>query len=356
MLASILQRERQPRGMSHVCRNEATPHSFRKVNDSTGFPTVNTVHTPSSYREDQQSSCTLPVSNMFMEVMKHLRGPGKVHINLPHLVDAENPDADMSYSGLLLMQLYLEAYNTSRYDFCDLIADTWIRAFHALRWRDERQGNGEEITWRPNEALTRRRAQGKRGFEDQVPQWSGELPIQDPEMDPGVTDFRVDLLDALYTGTKPDCGARFLWADAMALCGSKLETKMQIMKRRNEKWNPDLVYDIMCTGLRMARRKLTLKIEESTKGAWCKRYHEHTRHGLPCYRELASQGGGTSDEDGPEGVVAKLIDAELSRGEKRQLGDMKDGEVQIGEAKRVRIEDEHDGVIDVDAEGDSGDE
>jgi hypothetical protein len=251
--------------------------------------------------------------------MKSLCDSGGVHVDLPQLASAKDPDLDMPYSGQFLVQLYLEAYKMSRYDLCDLIADTWIRAFHALRSRGEKYGNDEEMSWRPNKALMLRRKHGKGGFDTEALESSKVLSVQDPKIEPGVTDFRPDLLDALYTGTQPDCGARFLWADAMALCGSKLETKMQMMKRRKEKWNSDLVYDIMCTGLRMAGRKLTLKIEESTEGAWCKRYHEHSKHGLPCYRELACneqkeqerhnqvQNGEISDEDDMEGIMEQLL-------------------------------------------------
>ncbi|KAF2124895.1 hypothetical protein P153DRAFT_370787 [Dothidotthia symphoricarpi CBS 119687] len=87
----------------------------------------------------------------------------------------------------------------------------------------------------------------------------------------------------------------------------------------------------MCTSLRMVGKKLTLKIEETQEGAWCKRYHEHAKHGMPCYREVAY-----SD---------RLREKEF------EVDDVKLNGVDESRAKRVRFGDE-----DVDAEGESEEE
>jgi hypothetical protein len=277
----------------------------------------------------------------------------KVRIDLPTLLDATMQNTEKPYTAQLLTQLYILAYNAMQWNICDLVADTWIRAFHALRRLDAKRINKERMTWRPNPT---RRMKHHKGFETGAPKYSTTLHVEDPSMARNVTHFRSDLLHMLYSNTRSDSGARLLWADAMALCGSKLEASM---KNNKKQWHADLVYDVMCTSLRMARRKLTLKIEESTEGAWCKRYHEHGKHGLPCYRKIAFErrlsGEDVSDEDesDEDDIMAQMIEAEVTKGEKRDLGD---GEAEMGQAKRMRIGDQERQVLDVDAEGDTDDE
>jgi hypothetical protein len=292
------------------------------------------------------------------QILELLNRSSKVNIDLPTLVHATIQGAEKPYTARYLTQLYILAYNDKQWNVCDLVADTWIRAFHALRRLDAKRLNKEHMTWRPNPT---RRMKHHKGFETGTPKYSATLRVEDPSMDPNVTHFRSDLLEMLYSNTHYKCGARLLWADAMALCGSKLEASMRKDRRQ---WHADLVFDVMCTSLRMARRKLTLKIEESTEGVWCKRYHEHEKHGLPCYRKLAYEkkvrGEDLSDEDEPgvdeqeeDDIMAQMIEAELKKDEKRGL---EDDEVEMGQAKRMRIGDQEREVLDVDAEGESDDE
>jgi hypothetical protein len=94
----------------------------------------------------------------------------------------------------------------------------------------------------------------------------------------------------------------------------------------------------------MVRRKLTLKIEESTEGAWCKRYHQHGRHEQPCYRWLAWQEQLAQDkEDGEDTVGA----GKRKRGRGNRSGDR-------NSSKRVRFDNRDAG--DIDAEGESEEE
>jgi hypothetical protein len=279
--------------------------------------------------------------------MNMLCGKAKVFIDLPTLVDARSHKAAARYTATHLMQLYITANKHGQWNLCDLIADTWIRAFHALRRRGEKSGKEADIFWRPNKPLMAKRMQGLKGYDTNAPNYSHVLHVEDPDLDPDVTDFHTELLNALFTNTPAPCGARTLWADAMALCGKKLEIKLQGMKRRKEEWNPDLVFEVLCTSLRLARRKLTLKIEESTEGAWCKRYHEHSRRGKPCYREVAYarrlEGlDDTSDEDEND-AMTQAVEGEFGGTDKRGAGD---GDVKMG----------YDGLTDEDADGESEDE
>jgi hypothetical protein len=302
---------------------------------------------------NRHDALLLDIDQEVYQILESLSTSCKVHIDLPTLVHATVQGTEKPYTAQFLMHLYILAYHDAQYNICDLVTDTWIRAFHALRRRDKKRANKEDMTWRPNPT---RRMQNHKGFDTRAPRYGAELHTEDPSLDPKVTDFHTSLLDALYTNTRPSCGARLLWVDAMALCGSKLEASM---KKHKKQWHPDLVHEVMCTSLRLVRRKLTLKIEESTEGAWCKRYHEHPKHGLPCYRKIAYErkvrGGDSSDEDEQEyeHVMAQMMEAELSRGEKRGL---EDGEAETGLAKRMRIGNEEREVLDVNAEGDSDDE
>lgn len=270
----------------------------------------------------------------------------KIHIDLPDL-NYRNSDIERPYSAAMLLQLYLEAYDTKKWDICDLVADTWIRAFHALRRREELRGRAKRaMTWRYNEPLLKRREQGIKGFEPNPPTYSHVLHVQDPEVESDVTSPPINVLNALFLQTAPECGARNLWADALALSGDKLSDRMAADKRTGEKWHPDLVYEIARTGARLVGKKLTLKIEEAVEGAWCKRYHEHVRRGQKCYREKAY-------ERRMEGLDADEEESEED-GDVVMAGGR--GEGVTGEGTRVRFELGEPEVIDVDAEGETDDE
>ena len=175
-------------------------------------------------------------------------------------------------------------------------------------------------------------------------------------------------------------------ADAMTLGGNKMEEGLNQTTADGHTWHPDLIFNIMCSSLRMVRRKMSLKIEESCEGAWCKRYHEHSKKGLPCYRELAWRHANEEDDgdfdkvetidrngtgvangvelsvvDGneldavsrveDEEDLATLMEAELSRVRKHAYKDLDGGEMSA--AKRVRFRQD---VVDLDAEGESEEE
>jgi hypothetical protein len=318
----------------------------------------NKHHDPSELIIDQD------VQQMF----NHLSTSNKVHIDLPMLVNAADSDLEKPYTAQCLTHLYILAYRAAHWNICDLISDTWIRAFHALRRRDSKHSNKDAALWRPNPS---KHMQSHKGFDTRAPNYDASLPIDDPALHRNATGFHATLLCELYAETRNDSGARLLWADAMALCGSRLEASM---KKTKNTWPADLLYDVMCTSMRLVRRKLTLKIEESAEGAWCKRYHEHSRHGLPCYRKVAYErkvrGDETSDEDEVDGMekimeaelgkdgdgdddLARMMAEELGRGEKR---DLEDDANEMGLAKKMRIGEVEREVLDVDAEGESDDE
>ncbi|KAH7066963.1 hypothetical protein BKA63DRAFT_607832 [Paraphoma chrysanthemicola] len=267
----------------------------------------------------------------------------KIAIELPQLTDANAFGKEKPYSAELLTQLYIVAYKSKQWNLCDLVADTWIRAFHTRRRRAEKKGKGQLALWRPNNALKSRPL----GYE-QPKEYCAKLKTEDPQLEEGVTAFNHDRLQMLYTNTAPDCGARLLWADSMALGGSRLEHKLSKKDERNNKWHPELVYDVMLTGLRMCRRTLTLKIEESAEGAWCKRYHEHTKHGRRCYREIAAMETPDEDDDDDQEDDEDLADALTQQ---MVQGGMWNDD---GPGKHVRFSGFEDReMVDLDAEGDS---
>lgn len=132
----------------------------------------------------------------------------------------------------------------------------------------------------------------------------------DPELHHHVSDFESLRLRELYDNTASDCGARALWADAIALCGGKFEARLDGTSFKNmgmgyglgmgagaEGWHPELIWDVMRSAMRLVRAKRTLKIEERHPGAWCDRYHEHGKRGERCYRELANEQAAASEEE-----------------------------------------------------------
>lgn len=248
------------------------------------------------------------------------------------------------YTAALLTQLYIQCYNKNLWHSCDLIADTWIRALQKANKRSHKTNNERDQLWRRNPPLLKIFAEKGKGFKKNVHDFG--LDVEDPDLEEDVTLFNFELLQQLYDHTRPRCGARLLWADAMALGGKKME--INILKGPDA-CPQELVYDMMCTALRMVGRKLTLKIEEKYEGAWC-RYHEHTKHGLSCYRELAWQQESAKKRDETEFTTGTAITGGGKRGNEA-LG--QDGDVQ-GETKRVRFS--AGDIIDfgdIDAEGES---
>jgi hypothetical protein len=294
-------------------------------------------------------------------ILNILRSSTKIFLDLPGLSNASDPGRAQPWSAKALTQLYILCYHEQLWDLCDMISDTWIRAFHDLRTKAQRKPKYR--SWRANPALDRRKRKAEEALAqgqiipsefDASPK-DYRLVITDPELEKDVTWIHIDLLNTLYKYTSPRCGARFLWADALALYGDKVEKVFGDVTRNGFDLHPDLVFNIMQTSLRMCRRNLTLKIEESTEGAWCKRYHEHGKNNQRCYRKLASKNrraGGDVEEPGRDALdeVGDLIeagfmddedDAKATGGEKRGLEDNSE----LGPRKQIRWEDE-------DAEGD----
>jgi hypothetical protein len=301
---------------------------------------------------DQPAS--LPDNHEVYDILSSLRSTSKIHIDLPKLANAVDPEKVQPYSAQFLTQLYISCYRDKCWDLCDLIADTWIRAFHEQRAQGQQYPTN--AIWRPNPALERRKRKAlehNKGLATQYHIPSGfdpspknyNLQVEDPELEPDVTVVHIDLVNELYARTGKDCGARMLWADAMALGGDKMEKFLERVAKCRFELHTDLVFNVMQTGLRMCRRNLTLKIEESTEGAWCKRYHEHGRHGLPCYREKAWKKGEEDDNQDKDPFAAFMQQDEGAHGAKRGFRDVDDGE--MSPAKRIRF------TEDLDAEGDS---
>lgn len=190
-----------------------------------------------------------------------------------------------------LIHLYICCYQNRDYNSCDLIVDTWARAFRA---QNDPNGDPRLHTWMPS---TARKYVNKKAIPMAM-----FLEVTDPELARDVTDFDMSLINKLHQHTARDCGARLLWADLMALCGSTTEAMMRTSQAEGAKWHEDVIFNVMCTALRMTRKRLTLKVEEGTEGAWCKRYHQHSRLGkeVPCYRRRAKWPEEESQEEQPE--------------------------------------------------------
>ncbi|KAL6707532.1 hypothetical protein ACN47E_004102 [Coniothyrium glycines] len=315
--------------LSSTSRNEPHILSFSTPSASRSRPYIPPAR-PDSHQAADRSFSTIVSDPQVAASTSHLSSlaisPSLTHLftslrthptPLTHLPPLLSSSPLTPFTAAHLTHLYILAYTASLPHLCDLIIDTWIRAFHTQRT----QSPG---LWRPNPALTRRehtaRSRRNAGLPpeptDPAPQYN--LPGTDPVIDASATrDIHIDLLSALYTYTAPECGARLLWADALALGGQDVETALvkqttqqhatgaRATNNHNNNNNnninvlPEAFWrDLACTGLRLVRRKLTLKIEERGEGDWCKRYHEHTRSGARCYRVLAKEEMGTTvDED-----------------------------------------------------------
>ncbi|PSN74551.1 hypothetical protein BS50DRAFT_670925 [Corynespora cassiicola Philippines] len=197
-----------------------------------------------------------------------LREQPEIQVDLPEQIVAG--DVEKPWTATDLTHLYIVCYQGRDWNTCDLITDTWIRAFRKL------PGDRSTRIWRNN----------KRPYVDpDAPDY--HLDVLDPALDDSVTDFNSRRINELFNHTARDCGARMVWADAMALCGDKLAVYMA--GTDYESWSQEVLGETLQSTLWLVRRHLTLKIEEGTEGAWCQRYHEHYKHGHKCYRELAKE-------------------------------------------------------------------
>lgn len=222
-----------------------------------------------------------PISQDIVNILNTLRSTADIHVDLPDLYSSDGTEVVKPYTAAVLTDLYIQCYKNRLWHFCDLIADTWIRALRKANERSHKSDNVRDHLWRKNNELEKMFAQKKKGFREDV--FKFNIDVEDPKMDRDVTTFSPERLRDLYAYTKPNCGARLLWADSMALSGMYLEYEIA---RDPKVWPEALFFDIMRPALRMVGRKLTLRIEEAHEGAWC-RYHEHDKHKLPCYRLLA---------------------------------------------------------------------
>ncbi|KAJ8116335.1 hypothetical protein OPT61_g2208 [Boeremia exigua] len=317
-------------------------------------PTIFNIRAPASYgspdtirgADAPPRRYNGPVSQDIYNILNTLRSSAEIQVDLPDIWMSDNADVAKPYTAIVLTELYIQCYEGQLWNLCDLIADTWIRALQTANRRTQRSKNVQDHMWRKNVALEQMFANKKKGFKKDV--FEFDLDVEDPEIANDVTEINPERLRDLYAHTGPRCGARLLWADAMALCGKKMEHEIT---RRSSAWPEELFYHLMCTSLRMVGRKLTLKIEETYEGAWC-RYHEHVKHGLPCYRELAWKQKGKPDEDGDS-------EKDTASG-KRRARQTASGNDQ-GDAKRVRFDaggagDRVIGFGDIDAEDESEEE
>ena len=112
----------------------------------------------------------------------------------------------------------------------------------------------------------------------------------EPRIAPNTMQFDLDRIAELYRNTRTNCGARHVWADAMALCGTGLDNNTSLISggRHKHKWPRDLIWNVMRIALRSTRVRRTMAIEQRHPKEWCKRFHEHGKHNdAPCYRDLA---------------------------------------------------------------------
>ncbi|KAF2650643.1 hypothetical protein K491DRAFT_125373 [Lophiostoma macrostomum CBS 122681] len=268
------------------------------------------------------SELTIDIHSDIVAVLTAINDHGSIVTELPsmQLPSRLDPDIDIEqpWTSANLFHLYIFSYSRRAYHVCDLIIDTWIREFHKVHETCHR-------VWRVNKS--------KYVHHGPIP----DNDNGDPNISTDAIAFNSMLLRELYENTGSDCGARFLWADSMALCGSKLENRLD--EQGGEKnWPTELIWDVMRTSLRLTRVRRTLKIEEKIPSAWCNRYHEHGKHGAPCYREVAAEAKAEAKEKEKRNERrqrAKSTDKEVEQNEDVVMMEMQDPNVPTGAGKQV---------------------
>ncbi|KAF9734907.1 hypothetical protein PMIN01_07810 [Paraphaeosphaeria minitans] len=261
---------------------------------------------------------SIQIPDRIVTLYESLNSPG-----LQVLPELNNKGQVMPWTANRLTLLYIHSYIQDNIQLCDLITDAWIRAF-----QERNRSTTLPQMWMPNKAHAERaltvitkdkhrhmKDYHRTGLPD-VPKWQHKLPL--PTLADDVTDFDPTLLNALYHHTAEGNGARMLWADALALCGTAAEEWFLACKKERVELHADLVFNVMCTTLRSYRRRLTLKTEEVGKDKWCRRYHLHSKWGMECHRPMG-------DDEGDEGEQCARLQTAVSA---RAAGDGGDGEVE----------------------------
>jgi hypothetical protein len=328
--------------------NSAKPLK-RKVQLATETPPLRDDSSTVQGDDTPLRRCTESVASDVAVILNVLQSTSEIQVDLPNLT---GPDGSKNYTAAVLTELYVECYENRLWNHCDLIADTWIRALQKANKRSHRKKNKVEYMWRENRALEKVFAQKGKGFKKNPPDYG--LDVEDPGMDRDVSAIDPERLRDLFAHTNQGCSTRLLWADNIALCGQKMEDRIT---QHPDLWPQDLFYEVMCTSLRLIGRKLTLKIEEKYEGAWC-RYHEHAKHGRPCYRRLAwKQQGRPSRTRSRQASVASVasVAVNVDSDHDSLYGSEYDGE------KHVHfVEDDVEGdldasvLVDYEGEGDTG--
>lgn len=208
------------------------------------------------------------------------------------LPDIEDAGEDQPWTAERLFHLYIVSLSEGATDLCDLIVDVWIRAFQkhdrfvareCNRMKIDRDDLDEEdLVWRENTFHPDRKKFRDVGMPPSA-EWQKRAALALPTLAGDVAAFNPELLNQLYEHTPKNNGARKFWADSLALCGDKAQDWLLKLRKKNIDLHPDLIFNVLCTALRMTRRKLTLKIEELGENTWCRRYHAHGEH-KKCYR------------------------------------------------------------------------
>lgn len=212
----------------------------------------------------------------------------------PELRHNEEEDVVKPWTSQDLFHLYILAYSNKKYHICDLVADTWIRQFQVI------DAKGRTKIWQENKTTF-------------IRERFANAPRNDngaPEFSSGAMRFDIGRIHELYENTRDDCGARFIWADAMALCGKGLETQLRKAGEPMDMddWPDQLMKEICKVTLRAMRIRLTLKIEEPHPEEWCERYHEHPKYNQPCYRRIHYETEAAKAAEAVQGGDAMEVD------------------------------------------------
>jgi hypothetical protein len=320
--------------------------SMKEAVPSSLLPTFEPVPPPHRF--------SVQIPKRIIELFDGLKNQG--HRVLP---DLEKDEQIIPWTAQQLTLLYIYSYKQNNVELCDLITDVWVRAFQE-RNRDKKLPK----MWRPNKShperdltvVGRHMKEYHRNGLPPVPHWQQKLLL--PMLSDCVTEFDPKLLNQLYHYTAEANGARMLWADALALCGYAAEDWFIECKKEKIEVHEDLVHNVLCTTLRMCRRRLTLKIEETLEDAWCQRYHMHSQWGMACHRpkedemeKQAAQGAALphATNTGGDIEVQDDFDAALLRGFDsafESAGDGYDPSTEVAEGAQgnpVNIDDGDDG-------------
>ncbi|KAF1996373.1 hypothetical protein P154DRAFT_538064 [Amniculicola lignicola CBS 123094] len=316
----------KPTNLTLKLTNRAPPPTQPTINQDNAAPIQTTSTQPSHPAFNLPPTFSSEITRLYNEMSSSLiptmRLPDLLSPTAPRANDAQKhtPPLTRPWTASHLTHLYLLAHFHRNTSICDLIVDTWIRAFQTLSRRHDRKEEKHPHLksarlWRKNRD---RKAVNSHYMHTTKTHGHPKNDNGKPYLDDTVTAFDSALLNKLYEQTKGDTlnGARWFWADAFALCGKRMAELLEVSPPGT--WHPEFVANVAVKALSAVRLRVTFLCEVRWPEEWCKRYHAHGE-GSECYRVVCRRVRKAEEEERRKEEEEEGEEEDKRTGKKRKV-------------------------------------